>query len=107
MADQSTVDNVSSGNMATLGQSRDQVVVQGWFGADASAALAQMVAGDGLKLDTGLGQIVSAMVGYQAANPGFNPASAATMPADSAVQAAIAAGSGTAPLPPAAPMAVT
>jgi hypothetical protein len=69
----------------------DQVVIQGWFGANGSARLSEFVSGDGKMLDGGLGQLMTAMTTYQAANPGFNPATATAMPVNSALQAAIAA----------------
>jgi hypothetical protein len=69
----------------------DQVVVQGWFGANSSAQLAEFVSGDGLKLDSGVGQLVAAMATYQAGNPAFNPATATAMPVNGALQTAIGA----------------
>jgi hypothetical protein len=46
---------------------------------------------DGLKVDTQVAQLISAMATYAAANPGFNPATATQMPADATLQGAVAA----------------
>ena len=67
------------------------VTVNGWFGSNTSAALAEIVGGDGLRLDAGVGALVGAMSAYQAAHPGFNPVLASAMPGDAALQAAIGA----------------
>jgi hypothetical protein len=68
--------------------SKSALTVADWFGTNKSAQVAEIVAG-GLKLDGQTAALVTAMAGYQAANPGFNPQSAAAMP--SALHNAIAA----------------
>jgi len=84
---------VQSGNnlQIDLLGTNQTVTLDGWFGNNASAALAEIKTTDGMRLDAGLVQLVSAMATYSAANPGFNPATATQMPADSGVQSAIAA----------------
>ncbi|WP_431268398.1 hypothetical protein [Dankookia sp. P2] len=68
--------------------SADSVTLLGWYNK-ARAQVAEIKAGGEL-LDAGLDGLVGAMASYAAAHPGFNPASAAAMPADAALQAAIA-----------------
>ena len=68
--------------------SKSTLTVADWFGANKSAQVAEIVAG-GLKMDSQTAALVTAMARYQAANPGFNPQSAAAMP--SALHNAIAA----------------
>jgi len=63
----------------------DQIDVSGWFGGNAAAQV-QSFDANGLKLDTQVAQLVSAMASYAASNSGFNPATASSMPADSALQ---------------------
>jgi len=66
--------------------------VSGWFGSNASAQLAEIVLGDGFKIDAGVSQLISAMASYSAGNPGFSPTAAnAVMPQDQTLQGAIAA----------------
>lgn len=67
----------------------DQVTVKNWFTADPSADLASIRAYDGAKLDTGVGQLVSAMESYAASHPGFVPTASPAMPADVDLQAAL------------------
>ena len=69
--------------------SQNQIVIDGWFGANPSASLAEFVSGDGLKLDGAFAQLLSAMAVYQANNPGFDPTTAGSMPTDSALRNAI------------------
>jgi hypothetical protein len=70
---------------------RDEISIQGWFGSDASAQLAEIVAGDSMKLDGQIPQLVSAMATYAANNPGFNPATASAMPSNTTLQSALTA----------------
>jgi Ca2+-binding RTX toxin-like protein len=65
--------------------------VAGWYGANPSAALAEIKTDDGLKLDGQLAQLVSAMATYSSANPGFDPTTATQMPNDANLQVAVAA----------------
>ena len=69
----------------------NSVTVSGWFGSNASAALAMIVAGDGLILDAQVGQMLSVMTSYQSANPTFSPVTATSMPTDSTLQSTIGA----------------
>ena len=69
----------------------EQVTLNGWFGANKSAQVAEIQAG-GLDLDSGVAKLVSAMAAFQTANPGFNPAaSGAVMPTTTTLQNAITA----------------
>ncbi|MCP3385976.1 hypothetical protein NLM31_36870 [Bradyrhizobium sp. CCGUVB4N] len=68
----------------------DQITVDNWFGSNAGAEVAGITAG-GLTLDSQVAQLVQAMATYAAANSGFNPATATSMPADTTLQNAIAA----------------
>ncbi|HUI95858.1 MAG TPA: hypothetical protein VLX44_08915 [Xanthobacteraceae bacterium] len=68
----------------------EQRIVAGWYN-NANAQVQSFQTADGLKLDSGVAQLVAAMATYSAANPGFNPATATQMPTDSGVQGAIAA----------------
>ncbi|HJS85963.1 MAG TPA: calcium-binding protein [Acetobacteraceae bacterium] len=84
---------VQSGNdlvVDVLG-TQDQVTVQGWFGSNPSARLAEVLASNGMKLDGQLPQLVSAMASYAANNPGFNPTAASGMPNAPALQSALGA----------------
>jgi hypothetical protein len=69
----------------------DQFAISNWFGSNPSASLAEITAGDGLKLDSSVLQLVQAMATYSANNPGFDPTTVAQAPADSSLQTAIAA----------------
>jgi Ca2+-binding RTX toxin-like protein len=68
------------------------VTVAGWFGANARAQTQSIVdTADGVKVDTQVSQLVSAMATYSAAHAGFDPTQASQMPNDPALQSAIAA----------------
>jgi Ca2+-binding RTX toxin-like protein len=69
----------------------DQVTLSNWFGGNARAQTQSFDTADGLKVDTQVAQLVSAMATYAAANPGFNPTTATQMPADATLQGAVAA----------------
>ena len=71
--------------------SKDLVDIKGWFNPDSPGSLARIIGGDGLSMDNGVGQLVSAMASYQATHPGFNAAFAGAMPNDSSVKSALAA----------------
>jgi hypothetical protein len=68
----------------------DQITVAGWFGSNAGADVQTINAG-GLKLDSQVAQLVSAMASYASANTGFNPQTATAMPTNTTLQNAIAA----------------
>jgi serralysin len=67
----------------------NQVTVNNWF-AGAGDQLQEITAG-GLKLDGAVANLVQAMSTYAANNPGFNPATTAQAPNNTALQNAIAA----------------
>ncbi|MGA2045986.1 MAG: calcium-binding protein, partial [Roseiarcus sp.] len=69
----------------------DSLTIDDWFGGANSAAAQNFVTADGSKLDSQVGQLVSAMAAYSAANTGFNPTLAAQIPPDPALQGAVAA----------------
>jgi Haemolysin-type calcium binding protein related domain len=69
----------------------DALTIGDWFGGSNSAAVRSFATADGSKLDTGVGQLVSAMVGFAANNPGFNPTQVSQIPTDSSLQIAVAA----------------
>jgi Ca2+-binding RTX toxin-like protein len=73
-----------------LGTNQD-LTVSGWYAGNARAQVQSVDAGDGLKVDSQLQQLVSAMATYAAANLGFNPTQATQMPADQSLQTVIAA----------------
>ena len=83
---------VQSGNnlLADVLGSQDVVNIRGWFSSDPTAQLAEIKAFDGMKLDSQVPQLVSAMASYQASNPGFDPTTAASMPNDPTLRAALA-----------------
>jgi Ca2+-binding RTX toxin-like protein len=68
----------------------DTVTVQNWYsGSSNQIGTVSTIAG--LKLDTQIAQLVSAMATYSASNPGFDPTQATQMPTDSSLQTAVAA----------------
>jgi hypothetical protein len=85
---------MQSGNDLVIDRigSTDSVTIQGWFSGDAGAPLAGIVASsDGMTIDTGVAQLVSAMAAFATANGGFNAATATNMPGNPSLQGAIAA----------------
>ena len=82
-----------SGNDLVAGVlgSADAVDVKNWFGGDPSAEIAAFKAFDGLKLDSQVGQLATAMTAYAGSNPGFDPATATAMPTDPTLRSALAA----------------
>jgi hypothetical protein len=85
---------VQSGNdlqIDVLGTTQ-QVTVAGWFGGNARAQTQSIVdTTDGLKVDSQVSQLVSAMAAYSAANPGFDPTQTSQVPNDPNLQGAVAA----------------
>ncbi len=67
------------------------LTVAGWYGGAARAQVQSVNLADGLKLDSQIAQLVSAMATYATANPGFDPAATAQVPDDASLQSAIAA----------------
>ena len=67
-----------------------KITVSNWFGGNNSAQVQRFNAG-GLALDSQVSQLVAAMASYAASNASFNPATAHTMPTNTALQATIAA----------------
>ena len=68
--------------------SHDQVTVAGWFGG-AGAQLAEITAG-GMKIDSGVSQLVQAMATFSSTHAGFDPTTATQAPSDTALQNTIA-----------------
>jgi Ca2+-binding RTX toxin-like protein len=66
----------------------DRLTIAGWY-SDSRAQLGSFNIADGLKLDSQISQLVSAMATYSSGNPGFDPVTATQMPNDSALQGAI------------------
>ena len=67
----------------------DTITVKGWFGTNAGAEV-QTFHANGLTLsNAAVAALVSAMATYQTANTSFNPATATSMPTNSALQSAI------------------
>ncbi|HBF29765.1 calcium-binding protein, partial [Rhizobium sp.] len=84
---------VQSGNnlqIDILG-TKDSLTINDWFGGTPVAAVQSFATTDGLKLDSQVAQLVSAMASYSSHNTGFNPTSATQMPSDTTLQNAIAA----------------
>ena len=77
--------------MISVLNSADTVDLKGWFGANPSAQLAEVKGYDGLRLDSQVGQLVTAMAAYAGSNAGFDPATASALPADPALRSALAA----------------
>ncbi|HEX4409019.1 MAG TPA: calcium-binding protein [Xanthobacteraceae bacterium] len=69
----------------------DSVTVSNWYASDARNQVESINAGDGLKVDSQLQQLVGAMATYTSNNPGFDPTQASQMPTDSTLQNALAA----------------
>jgi hypothetical protein len=68
------------------------VTISNWFGS-ASNSLAEISAGDGYMIDSGVAQLVQAMATYVEDHPGFDPAASGNtqVPNDPALQSALAA----------------
>jgi hypothetical protein len=69
--------------------SNDKLTIDDWFGGSPAASVQGFTA-SGLKLDSQVAQLVSAMATYATNNAGFNPATATQMPGDSALKTTIA-----------------
>jgi Ca2+-binding RTX toxin-like protein len=67
----------------------DQITVNNWFSG--AGFQVTSIDADGLKIDSQLAQLVSAMATYGANNSGFNPTTATSMPTDATLQSTIAA----------------
>ena len=82
-----------SGNdlVATILGTADAATIKDWFANSGAPTADIQAAGGGARLDSGLGQLVSSMASYQAANSGFTPATTAAMPNDPSLRSAIAA----------------
>ncbi len=68
----------------------DKITVQNWY-SGSSNQIQTFTTAAGLKLDTQIAQLVSAMATFSANNPGFDPTQASQMPADTNLQNTIAA----------------
>lgn len=82
-----------SGNnlVASILGTADAATVKDWFASPGAPTADVQAAGGGARLDSGLGQLVSSMASYQAANSGFNPMATAAMPNDPSLHSAITA----------------
>ena len=69
--------------------SSSSVTISDWFSG--SSHQFQEITAGGLKLDSQISQLISAMATFESDNPGFNPASYTQMPSDSTLQSAITA----------------
>jgi len=67
----------------------NHITISGWYGGNARAQVQSFDTADGLKLDSQLAQLVTAMATYSANNPGFDPTQATQMPTDSTLQNAL------------------
>lgn len=67
---------------------QDSVTVSNWYGND-RAQVQTFALADGMRIDSQIAQLVSAMATYSAANPGFDPSLATSMPTDAALTSAI------------------
>jgi hypothetical protein len=66
------------------------VTVNNWYAGDTRNQVESISAGDGLKIDSQLQQLVNAMATYSIDNPGFNPIQTTQMPTDTTLQNALA-----------------
>jgi Bacterial cadherin-like domain/Protein of unknown function (DUF3060) len=69
----------------------NSLTIDDWFGGTNAAAVQGFATTDGLKLDTQVGQLVTAMATYAANNSGFNPTLVSQVPTDTTLQSAVAA----------------
>jgi Ca2+-binding RTX toxin-like protein len=69
----------------------NHLTVSGWYAGNARAQVQSFNTADGLKLDSQLAQLVSAMATYSAGNSGFDPTQVSQAPADPTLQGTIAA----------------
>jgi RTX calcium-binding nonapeptide repeat (4 copies) len=70
---------------------QDSVTLSGWYGSNSSAQVQSVNTSDGLKIDSLLQQLVSAMATFSGNNPGFDPTASGNTqaPSDTTLQAAI------------------
>ena len=70
----------------------NKITISGWFTNTSSQVRSMQTNVDGLKLDSGVAQLLSAMAMYSSSHSGFNPAAAgAVMPTDTTLQNTIVA----------------
>ncbi|WP_158816032.1 calcium-binding protein [Methylocapsa sp. S129] len=69
----------------------NSLTIDDWFGGTNGAPVQGFATTDGLKLDTQVGQLVTAMATYAADNSGFNPTLVSQVPTDTTLQSAVAA----------------
>ena len=68
----------------------DHLTISGWYAGNARAQVSSFDTADGLKLDTQIAQLVTAMATFSANNPGFDPTQASQMPNDPTLQGVVA-----------------
>jgi Ca2+-binding RTX toxin-like protein len=76
--------------VVTVLGSSNTVTINNWYSGTAND-LEEFTTTDGLRLDSQLTQLVSAMATYSAANSNFSPSLVMAMPTDATLQTAIAA----------------
>jgi hypothetical protein len=69
----------------------DHLTVGGWCAGNARAQVQSFDTADGLRLDSHVAQVVSAMASFSSANPRFDPTTATQVPSDPALQTVVAA----------------
>ena len=68
----------------------DHLTISGWYAGNARAQVSNFDTADGLRLDTQIAQLVTAMATFSANNPGFDPTQASQMPNDPTLQSVVA-----------------
>lgn len=69
----------------------DHMTISGWYADNARQQVQSFDTADGMKLDTQVVQLVSAMAAYSSTHPGFDPTQATQVPDDRTLQATVAA----------------
>ena len=69
----------------------DHMTISGWYADNARVQVQGFDTADGMKLDSQVAQLVSAMAAYSSANPAFDATTATQMPDDRALQTTVAA----------------
>jgi Ca2+-binding RTX toxin-like protein len=67
----------------------DHMTISGWYADNARVQTQSFDTADGMKLDTQVAQLVTAMAAYLSAHPGFDPTQATQVPDDRALQATV------------------
>src|SRR5260370_18170852 len=67
------------------------ITISNWFGSNSRAQVQSFNTADGMKLDTQVGQLVSAMATYSTSHSGFDPTQVTQLPNDPTLQNAATA----------------